>query len=198
MLLFFMEKEDFTINPNYHKLLLTALTDKDLSSNQFRVLFYISTNNEILVTKMQNDLNFKTTNLMSNSIKALIKNGYVTRRKTKKKVKRNTPFYVYELNLEKALDFNFNKLNSSEDYFKAIENIYNYFFKLIPTSFKVDRFKNIKSVELMLYKDEINPELIKKVIDFVSSTKYRRVINRPFKLRKEFKNLLEELIKNQS
>ena len=193
-----MEKQEFIINQNYHKLLLIASTDKNLTSNQFRVFFYISTHSDIVVKNMQNDLNFKTTNLMSDSIKALIKNGYITRSRTKKKVKKNTPFYVYELNLEKALDFNFNKLNSSEDYFKTIENIYNYFFKLIPTSFKVDTHKNFKSVELMLYKDERPFELIKQIIDFVASTKYRRTINRPFKLRKEFEMLLDELNKKQS
>ena len=79
-----MEKQEFIINQNYHKLLLTASTDNNLTSNQFRVFFYISTHSDIVVKDMQNDLNFKTTNLMSESIKALIQNGYITRRKAKK------------------------------------------------------------------------------------------------------------------
>lgn len=189
-----MENQEILINPKYHNVLIFASTDKDLTSNQFRTLFFISTNiDNIYVEDMKQKLNFKTSNLMSDTIKALIKNGYITRYRNRKVIKKGFPFYCYEINQNKALFSN--NLNSLifDNYNENIDYIFKYFFKKIPTKRKIDLAVNRKATELLIYKDDVSIEDIKTVIDYVSNTKYKLTINRPLLLRKNFKALKKEI-----
>jgi signal recognition particle GTPase len=63
----------------------------------------------------------------------------------------------------------------------------------IPTNKKIDISVSRKQLELLLYKDDYSKDTIKKVIDFVSKTKYKNEITRPILLRRTFKTLLKEL-----
>jgi hypothetical protein len=133
---------------------------------------------------------------VANSIKKLISNNYISRTKNNKLNKKGVAFYTYSINLQKAiLPFN-NNLISCDNYFLTIDYIFNYFFKSIPTTYKIDVSLNRKAIELLLFKDDFTKEDIIKVIDFVAlnqelKTKY----NRPNLLRKDFKYLFE-LVKN--
>lgn len=193
-----MKTNEISINENYQRVLIKALFDKKISAIEFRVFFYISTNQEILVARMQEDLNIKTTNLMSKCIKNLLKEKYIFRQKTKKKVLENTPFYEYSINLFKDEILILNNSEHLNDYFINIEKVYKYFFKKLPTTRKIDIPKNKKSIELLIYKDKKSIEEITKIIDYVSITHFRRIVTRPVQLRKYYKNILQELTNKQN
>lgn len=189
-----MENQEILISANYQHVLLFASTDKELSANQFRVLFYICTHLEsVYIEEMKDKLNIKTNNSIADCIKALIKNKYITRVRNKRLIKKGVPFYSYVINEEKPLlPNNFNSF-FSDIYFKNIDELFTYFFKKIPTNKKIDISVSRKQLELLLYKDDYSIDTIKKVIDFVSKTKYKNEITRPILLRRTFKTLLKEL-----
>lgn len=193
-----MKTNEISINENYQRVLIKALFDKKISAIEFRVFFYISTNQEILVARMQEDLNIKTTNLMSKCIKNLLKEKYIFRQKTKKKVLENTPFYEYSINLFKDEILILNNSEHLNDYFINIEKIYKYFFKKIPTNKKIDISKNKKALELLIYKDKKEILEIIKIIDYISTSHHRRNINRPFHLRKFYNDIFQELTNKQN
>ena len=192
-------KTEQILKTTISEVLNFAILDKNLSPLEFRVLCYIAINikeNNIYLEALKKDLNIKTNNSVANSIKKLISNNYISRTKNNKLNKRGVAFYTYSINLQKAiLPFN-NNLISCDNYFLTIDYIFNYFFKSIPTTYKIDVSLNRKSIELLLFKDDFTKEQIIKVIDFVAlnqelKTKY----NRPNLLRKDFKYLFE-LVKN--
>lgn len=189
-----MEKQDLLISANCQQVLFYASTDKELSPNQFRVLFYICTHLEsVYIEEMKDKLNIKTNNSIADFIKALIKNEYIKRVRNKRLIKKGVPFYSYEINEEKPLlPFNINSF-FSDTYFSNIDDLFEYFFKKIPTNKKIDISVSRKQIELLLYKDDFPIQTIKKVIDFISKTKYRNEITRPILLRRNFKKILNEL-----
>lgn len=189
-----MEKQEILISENFQQVLITASTDKELSSNQFRVLFYICTNIEnIYIEEMKNKLNIRTNNSIAECLKVLIKNNYITREKNKRYIKKGVPFYSYKINTRKSLlPLNINDFHS-EQYFKSIDELFEYFFQKIPTTKKIDISVSRKQIELLIFKDDYSIETIKNVIDYVSITQHKEVITRPILLRKNFKALLKEL-----
>lgn len=189
-----MEKQEILISENFQQVLITASTDKELSSNQFRVLFYICTNIEnVYIEEMKNKLNIRTNNSIAECLKVLIKNNYITREKNKRYIKKGVPFYSYKINTRKSLlPLNINYFHS-EQYFKSIDELFEYFFQKIPTTKKIDISVNRKQIELLIFKDDNSIETIKKVIDYVSISQHKEVITRPILLRKNFKALLKEL-----
>ncbi len=189
-----MEKQEILISENFQQVLITASTDKELSSNQFRVLFYICTNIEnVYIEEMKNKLNIRTNNSIAECLKVLIKNNYITREKNKRYIKKGVPFYSYKINTRKSLlPLNINDFHS-EQYFKSIDELFEYFFQKIPTTKKIDISVNRKQIELLIFKDDNSIETIKKVIDYVSISQHKEVITRPILLRKNFKALLKEL-----
>ncbi len=192
-----MENTEILISANYQQVLFYASTDKELTSNQFRVLFYICTHLEkVYIEEMKDKLNIRTNNSIANCIKILIKNNYIKRMRNKRLIKKNVPFYSYVINQEKPLlPLNINSF-FSDSYFKNIDELFNYFFKNIPTNKKIDISVSRKHLELLLYKDDFSIETIKKVIDFVSKTKYKNEFTRPLLLRKNFKNILKEMLEH--
>lgn len=189
-----MENQEILISANCQHVLLYASTDKELSSNQFRVLFYICTHLEnVYIEEMKDKLNIKTNNSIADCIKVLIKNRYITRVRNKRLIKKGVPFYSYVINEQKPLlPININSF-FSDNYFNNIDELFAYFFKKIPTNKKIDISVSRKQLELLLYKDDYSLDIIKKVIDFVSKTKYKREITRPILLRRTFKSLLVEM-----
>jgi signal recognition particle GTPase len=189
-----MEKQDLLISANCQQVLFYASTDKELTANQFRVLFYICTHLEnVYIEEMKDKLNIKTNNSIADFIKVLIKNKYITRVRNKRLIKKGVPFYSYVINEEKPLlPFNVNSY-FSDSYFSNIDELFAYFFKKIPTNKKIDISVSRKQLELLLYKDDFSIETIKKVIDFISKTKYKDEITRPILLRRNFKKILNEL-----
>lgn len=190
-----MENTEILISANYQQVLFYASTDKELTSNQFRVLFYICTHLEnVYIEEMKDKLNIRTNNSIADCIKILIKNNYIKRMRNKRLIKKGVPFYSYVINQEKPiLPLNINSF-FSDSYFKNIDELFNYFFKKIPTTKKIDISVSRKQLELLLYKDDFSIETIKKVIDFVSKTKYKNEFTRPLLLRKNFKKVLDEMI----
>lgn len=188
-----MENQEILISANFQNVLIYASTDKEITSSQFRVLFYICTNLEnIYIEEMKTKLNIRTNNSIAKHIKVLIKNGYIKRVRNKKLIKKGVPYYVYEINTNKPLlPLNINQLNF-DNYFNDIQEVFEYFFSKIPTNKKIDISVNRKAIELLIFKDDYSTKTIKQIIDYVSISEHKSTITRPILLRKHFKQLLEE------
>ena len=194
-----MNETKYIIKEKYQNVLIRALYDVSLSAVEFRVFFYIctSTNKDITTSKMKKDLNIKTSNLMAKSLKSLLEKKYIFRKRVKNKISLNSAFYQYEINL--SLDeISLNDNSEKNQFFYDIDEVYNYFFKKLPTSKKIDLPKSKKNIELLIYKDKKNIVDIKRAIDFVSVSHWKKYISRPQHLRANINNILFELINKQN
>lgn len=81
----------------------TALTDKKLSSQEFRTLYYIAKNiDNVYLVKLKEDLQIKTNRTMSIVIKSLIRNGYISRIKKNHINKKGFSPYQYLISSNKS------------------------------------------------------------------------------------------------
>lgn len=177
-------------NEDLIKILKTALFDKKLKSIDFKILSYIAYNSEFLIKNMKEDLNISSFNTLSASIKNLIKNDYIFKENNHLKNRKNVSTYQLLINTKKALLLKFDSSSIDSPYFEE-NSIYDYFFKKIPTKTKIDKFSQIKAIQLLKEVEKINFNLLKKVIDFISSREdLKKKINRPTLLRKNIKEIL--------
>lgn len=177
-------------NEDLIKILKTALFDKKLKSIDFKILSYIAYNSDFLIKNMKEDLNISSFNTLSASIKNLIKNDYIFKENNHLKNRKNVSTYQLLINTKKALLLKYDSSSIDSPYFE--ENlIYEYFFQNIPTKTKIDKFSQIKAIQLLKEVEKINFNLLKKVIDFISSKEdLKKKINRPTLLRKNIKEIL--------
>lgn len=177
-------------NEDLIKILKTALFDKKLKSIDFKILSYIAYNSDFLIKNMKEDLNISSFNTLSSSIKNLIKNDYILKENNHLKNRKNVSTYQLLINTKKALLLKYDSSSIDSPYFE--ENlIYEYFFQNIPTKTKIDKFSQIKAIQLLKEVEKINFNLLKKVIDFISSKEdLKKKINRPTLLRKNIKEIL--------
>ena len=177
-------------NEDLIKILKTALFDKKLKSIDFKILSYIAYNSDFLIKNMKEDLNISSFNTLSRSIKNLIKNDYILKENNHLKNRKNISTYQLLINSKKALLLKYDSSSIDSPYFE--ENlIYEYFFQNIPTKTKIDKFSQIKAIQLLKEVEKINFNLLKKVIDFISSKEdLKKKINRPTLLRKNIKEIL--------
>ncbi len=177
-------------NEDLIKILKTALFDKKLKSIDFKILSYIAYNSDFLIKNMKEDLNISSFNTLSSSIKNLIKNDYILKENNHLKNRKNVSTYQLLINTKKSLLLKFDSSSIDSPYFE--ENlIYEYFFQKISTKSKIDKFSQIKAIQLLNEIEKINFNLLKKVIDFISSREdLKKKINRPTLLRKNIKEIL--------
>ena len=177
-------------NEDLIKILKTALFDKKLKSIDFKILSYIAYNSDFLIKNMKEDLNISSFNTLSSSIKNLIKNDYILKENNHLKNRKNVSTYQLLINTKKALLLKFDNSSIDSPYFEE-NSIYEYFFQKIPTKTKIDKFSQIKAIQLLKEVEKINFNLLKKVIDFISSKEdLKKKINRPTLLRKNIKEIL--------
>lgn len=187
-----MEKKDITINNDYNTLITYAITDKNITALQFRVLTYICLKpHDVLVSQMMKSLNIKTQNTATACIKSLINNQYITREKSKRLIKKGTPFYDYSININKKLlpNNDNSSLIDSNLYLRVIDDVFKYFFLKIPCKNEVAIYANKKAIELMIFKDGYTVEQIKSIIDYISIDEQYSFIKRPTTLRKNIKSI---------
>lgn len=192
-----MKTNDIAKNEKLQNVLIRALFDVSLSAVEFRLFFYICTNKEIINSKMKKDLNIKTSNLMAKSLKTLLEKKYIFRKRTKNKILQNKSFYEYQINLSFEQIF-LNDNFENNQFFQDIDEVYNYFFTKLPTTKKIDLPKSKKNIELLIYKDKKNIVDIKRAIDFVAVSHWKKYISRPQHLRANINNILFELINKQN
>ena len=151
---------------------------------------YIAYNSDFLIKNIKEDLNISSFNTLSISIKNLIKNDYIFKENNHLKNRKNVSTYQLLINTKKALLIKFDSSSIDSPYFE--ENlIYDYFFQKISTKTKIDKFSQIKAIQLLNEVEKINFNLLKKVIDFISSREdLKKKINRPTLLRKNIKEIL--------
>lgn len=177
-------------NEDLIKILKTALFDKKLKSIDFKILSYIAYNSDFLIKNMKEDLNISSFNTLSASIKNLVKNDYIFKENNHLKNRKNVSTYQLLINTKKALLLKFDSSSIDSPYFEE-NSIYEYFFQKIPTKTKIDKFSQIKAIQLLKEVEKINFNLLKKVIDFISSKEdLKKKINRPTLLRKNIKEIL--------
>lgn len=187
-----MEKKDITINNDYNTLITYAITDKNITALQFRVLTYICLNpHDVLVSQMMKNLNIKTQNTATACVKSLINNQYITRQKSKRMIKKGVPFYDYSINTnKKLLPKNDNSLLiDSNLYLRTIDDVFKYFFEKIPCKNEVAIYANKKAIELMIFKDGYTVDKLKTIIDYISINDEYSFITRPTTLRKNIKSI---------
>lgn len=177
-----------------HDILSFASIDTNLSSNEFRLFYYLINNiDSVLLGDVQKKLNFKTYLLLSKSLKKLLDLKYLIRTRKHTTTKNHDSKYIYSVNMEKPLQLhNINYLQQN-DYFSKILSIYDYFFKNIKTNSNIDIPKNKKAIDLLLNKDNHSVESILTLIDFVAlfPNKYHH-ITRPLLFRQHFNELLTD------
>lgn len=179
-----LQNEDLII------ILKTALFDKKIKSIDFKILSYIAYNSDFLIKNMKEDLNISSFNTLSSSIKNLIKNDYIFKENNHLKNRKNISTYQLVINTKKALLLNYNISPIDSPYFEE-NSIYEYFFQKIPTKTKIDKFSQIKAIQLLKEVEKIDFNLQKKVIDFISLKEdLKKKINRPTLLRKKIKEIL--------
>lgn len=166
-----MENLSLFKNKKLFNLLLYALKDKNLSSNDFRTLFYIATNDNITVKNIKRDINIKNKNTISKILNNLIKNAYIQRDFIKTVIKKGLSSYRYIINTDKPYVLYPNKAPILlTGLLKDIDCIYTYFYTKIPKkqSRKFSVIQNKKQIQLLLEKDKFTVIQLKKIIDFIS------------------------------
>lgn len=171
-------KEDFL------NLTSIALLDKKINNYEFRILFYIYQNSDFMVSKLKEDLNISSFNMISKFIKNLVKNGYINKVSKGRKCEKNESVYNYFINANKLQLQNNNNNTKDSDYFTSWD-LYYYFFEKIPTSRKIDKAINVKQLNLLITLDNYEVDYIKNLIDFVSTDETLKAIcSRPTTFRK--------------
>ncbi len=191
-----MENLSLFKNKKLFNLLLYALKDKNLSSNDFRTLFYIATNDNITVKNIKRDINIKNKNTISKILNNLIKNAYIKRNFIKTVIKKGLSSYHYMINTDKPYVLYFNKVPILlTGLLKDIDDIYTYFYTKIPKkgNKKLSMIQSKKQIQLLLEKDNFTIKQLKIIIDFVSKNndiyKITRISNFRIKINEIIKDM---------
>lgn len=176
-------------NDEFLSILNLALKDTNINNYEFRILSYIHFNNDFMISDLKKDLKISSFNMVSKFIKNLIEQNYILKISRGLKNQKNISTYQYFVNTEKLqLQKNINNIKNSP--LSDIWDLYYYFFEKIPTSQKIDKFKNIKHIQLLIENDNYEISYIKKLIDFVSERqKFKDLCNRPISFRKNIKEI---------
>lgn len=185
-------------NEDFLKLLNTALKDKNLTNLEFRILTYIFNNSDFMVADLKKDLKLSNFNIISKSIKNLIKLQYIVKETKHIKHQKNVSsfsYYVINSNLtlqKKDNDMLFTPLEDEN-------RIYNYFFEKIPTNRKIDKFSEIHQITLLLELDKFDVNYIISIVDLISNNQeLKKIYNRPHLMRKYLKQQNQNQIKKAS
>lgn len=165
-----------------NEILTIALRDKNLTSLEFRALFYIVSNiDDIYHERLKKDLEIKTNGTMSKIIKKLIAHGYISRTKKSTANKKGTGSYSYELlSIKSKVPMSKNM----DTYFDDLYKIFNHFKEKINPK-KINEVESIKNIRLMVYIDKYPIPLIIKNIDEISNNlDYKNTIRSISGLRK--------------
>lgn len=172
-------------------LLNTALKDKNLSNLEFRILTYIYNNSDFMVSDLKKDLKISSFNIISKSIKNLIKLDYIVKETKHIKHQKNISSFNYSV-ISKNLLLQKNDNDTIFSPFKQENEIFNYFFEKISTNRKIDKFAEIHQITLLLEMDKFKPSYIFTLIDFISNdTECKKLYNRPHLMRKNIKTIIQ-------
>ena len=179
-----LNSSDFVLILNH------ALKDKSINNYEFRILTYIYFNSDFMVSELKEDLKISSFNMVSKFLKNLVTQGYIIKESKKTKNLKNVASYKYfidtqKLSLQKADTIPKNSL------FADTYELFYYFFEKIPTTQKIDKSKNLKSIDLLLNLDNYEINYVKKLIDFLSEDeKLKDLFNRPLSFRKNIKQII--------
>lgn len=179
-----LNSSDFVLILNH------ALKDKSINNYEFRILTYIYFNSDFMVSELKEDLRISSFNMVSKFLKNLVTQGYIIKESKKTKNLKNVASYKYyidtqKLSLQKADTIPKNSL------FADTYELFYYFFEKIPTTQKIDKSKNLKSIDLLLNLDNYEINYVKKLIDFLSEDeKLKDLFNRPLSFRKNIKQII--------
>lgn len=171
-------------------ILNNALKDKNINNYEFRILTYIYFNSDFMVSELKEDLRISSFNMVSKFLKNLVIQGYVIKESKKTKNLKNVASYKYfidtkKLSLQKTDNISKNSL------FADTYELFYYFFEKIPTTQKIDKSKNLKSIDLLLNFDNYEINFVKQLIDFSSQNeKIKDLYNRPLSFRKNIKVII--------
>jgi len=178
------------INEKIFDTLLYAATDKEINSNEFRVLFLISTRENLTHSFFKKIGILKHSNTISETFSKLQNNQYIEKEKQKSYYKKGVSSYQYFVNTNKSLlPFNNNSLlGFSNDYFQKINELFEYFYKNLPKKKAVSVISAKKSLGLILDCDGLSVNTIKDEIDLISQDLFlKQKITSPAQLRKYLK-----------
>ena len=152
-------------------LLSYASQDKNLSSNDFRILFLTALNPELTHNFITECKFIKTSSTISKSFSNLLKLNYITRKNTNKIRVKNVSTYHNIINTNKAiLPKNNNSLIIHTDtYFKNINELFDYFHSQLPSNKYINVTSHKKCFDLMLHKDNFSSSFIINQIDLIKS-----------------------------
>lgn len=171
-------------------ILNNALKDKNINNYEFRILTYIYFNSDFMVSELKEDLRISSFNMVSKFLKNLVTQGYVIKESKKTKNLKNVSSYKYFID-NKKLSLQKIDIIHKNSLFSDTYELYYYFFEKIPTTKKIDKSKNLKSIDLLFNLDNYEINYIKKLIDFVSENeKLKDLFNRPLSFRKNIKYII--------
>lgn len=175
---------------DFVSILNLALKDKNINNYEFRILTYIYFNSDFMVSDLKEDLRISSFNMVSKFLKNLVTQGYIIKESKKTKNIKNVASYKYFIDTQKlSLQKIDNILKNS--LFSDTYELYYYFFEKIPTTQKVDKSKNLKSIDLLLNLDNYEINYVKQLIDFSSQNeKLKDLYNRPLSFRKNIKQII--------
>lgn len=171
-------------------ILNLALKDKNINNYEFRILTYICFNSDFMVSEIKEDLRISSFNMVSKFLKNLVSQGYIIKESKKTKNIKNVSSYIYFINTQK-LSLQKNDNIAKNSLFADTYELFYYFFEKIPTTQKVDKSKNLKSIDLLLNLDNYEINYVKELIDFSSKNeKLKNLYNRPLSFRKNIKEII--------
>ena len=179
------------INSSDFVLILNhALKDKTINNYEFRILTYIYFNDDFMVSELKEDLRISSFNMVSKFLKNLVLQGYIIKESKKTKNLKNVSSYKYFIDTKK-LSLQKNDNISKNSLFADTYELFYYFFEKIPTTQKIDKSKNLKSIDLLLNLDNYEINFVKELIDFLSEDeKLKDLFNRPLSFRKNIKQII--------
>ncbi len=178
-----LNSSDFVLILNH------ALKDKSINNYEFRILTYIYFNSDFMVSELKEDLKISSFNMVSKFLKNLVTQGYIIKESKKTKNLKNVASYKYFIDTKK-LSLQKKDTIPKNSLFADTYELFYYFFEKIPTTQKIDKSKNLKSIDLLLNLDNYEINYVKKLIDFLSEDeKLKDLFNRPLSFRKNIKDI---------
>lgn len=178
-------------NEDFLKLLNTALLDENLTNLEFKILVYIFNNSDFMVSELKKDLKISNFNIISKSIKNLIKLEYIVKETKHIKHQKNVSSYIYFVTI-KNLSLHKKDNDAIFTPFKEENEIFNYFFEKIPSNRKIDKFEEIHQITLLLEFDKFQFSYLISLVDFISNDEQlKKLYNRPHLMRKNIKTIIQ-------
>ena len=175
---------------DFVSILNLALKDKNINNYEFRILTYIYFNSDFMVSELKEDLRISSFTMVSKFLKNLVTQGYIIKESKKTKNIKNVSSYLYFIDTQKLSLQKIDNISKNSLFADTYELFY-YFFEKIPTTQKVDKSKNLKSIDLLLNLDNYSINYVKELIDFSSQNeKLKDLYNRPLSFRKNIKQII--------